>query len=56
MDKDEKELIKEERKAANAIKKEERLKKKAQRLEKQSSNGVENELTTVSEIFLKHYS
>jgi len=45
MDKSEKELIKQERKAANAIKKQERLKKKALRIEKQDSNGIE--LTTV---------
>jgi len=44
MDKSEKELIKQERKAANAIKKQERLKKKALRIEKQDSNGLE--LTT----------
>ena len=45
MDKSEKELLKQERKAANAIKKQERLAKKAARIEKQDSNGME--LTTV---------
>ena len=45
MDKAEKELIKQERKAANAIKKQERLAKKAARIEKQDSNGLD--LTTV---------
>jgi len=44
MDKAEKELIKQERKAANAIKKQERLAKKAARIEKQDSNGLD--LTT----------
>ena len=45
MDKNEKELIKQERKAANAIKKQERLAKKAARIDKQDSKGLE--LTTV---------
>ena len=45
MDKSEKELLKQERKAANAIKKQERLAKKAARIEKQDSHGLE--LTTV---------
>jgi hypothetical protein len=44
MDKSEKELLKQERKAANAIKKQERLAKKAARIEKHDSHAME--LTT----------
>jgi hypothetical protein len=49
MDKNEKELLKQERKAANAVKKQERLSIKAARIEKQDSNGME--LTTVKTHF-----